>query len=43
MQGESLFCADADAARVGGSLDPARLEQSGAAPGARVAPGGVGA
>jgi predicted AlkP superfamily phosphohydrolase/phosphomutase len=40
MQGEPIFSAEAGAARVGGSLDPARLEQSGVAPGARVAPGG---
>jgi len=40
MQGESIFSADASSAGVGGSLDPARLEQSGVAPGARVTPGG---
>jgi predicted AlkP superfamily phosphohydrolase/phosphomutase len=33
MQGEMIFAADGD---VGGSFDPARLDQSGAAPGARV-------
>jgi len=34
MQGEMIFAKDA---RVAGSFDPARLEQSGAAPGARIA------
>jgi hypothetical protein len=33
MQGEMIFAADAG---VGGSFDPDRLDQSAAAPGARV-------